>query len=205
MARDHNNQSLHAPPPEDAVTLLLDMDGVLADFDGLFWQRCLDAGYTFDVATREEQAFRFFTEHMPDERERKLARAMVEEPGWFADLPLVPGAQDAVDQLLAHPRLDVWVCTKPLEVNPTCRDEKGSWLRRHLPELEDRLIIAPDKAYVVGDYLLDDAPHGPSIERACWHPLVYRTPYNEAGSEWEGLFHWDFQEPLDRLLQVMGL
>src|SRR5690606_26027440 len=104
-------------------------------------------------------------------------------------LPVTPGAQEGVDALMAV-GVDVWVCTKPLEVNPTCRDEKGAWLREHFPMLEKRLIIAPDKSLVMGDILLDDAPSLEWARRATWMPVVFDAPFNRAGSIWERLPRW---------------
>lgn len=169
------------------ITLLLDMDGPLADFDGLFWDRCQANGWPLDVEHRGLQAHRFFTEHMPDRKHRKLARAMVDGPGYFAALPVTPGAQEAVRTLLEVKHLDVWVCTKPIHQHRTQRDEKAAWLAEHFPALLPRLIIAGDKSMVRGDFLLDDAPELDHMRRATWQPILFRAPYNGSASEWGGL------------------
>jgi 5'(3')-deoxyribonucleotidase len=184
------------------MILLLDMDGPLADFDRHFYEKCTELGYTFDVPGIEHQKHRFFTEHMVNYAERKAAREMVDSAGWFEQLPVTPGAIDGVRELLDF-GVDVWVCTKPLEVNPTCRDAKAAWLREHFPELERKLIVAPDKALVTGDVLLDDAPHLGQVERASWRPIVFTAPYNGEGSEWVDLPHWHWTDGVDLLLSRM--
>lgn len=181
------------------MRLLLDMDGPLADFDRHFYERASAAGYTFDVAGPHVQTARYFTDHIADRRERAEARKMVDAPGWFEGLPVTPGAIEGVAALLDR-GIDVWVCTRPLEANPTCRDAKGAWLREHFPELERRLIIAPDKSLIVGDVLLDDAPKPAWLDRAPWRSIIFAAPFNGRGSAWGGLPRWSWRDPISWLL-----
>lgn len=178
--------------------ILLDMDGPLADFDLHFWERCTADGHQFDVAHPSLQHHRFFTEHIPNRRERSAARQMVDTSGWFRSLPVTPGAIEGVEALRSAGH-EVWVCTKPLEVNPTCRDEKAAWLAEHMPFLERRLIIAPDKSLIYGDVLLDDAPKMEWLPLALWRPVVFSAPYNGPGSEWADLPHWSWGDAIDDL------
>lgn len=180
------------------MRILLDMDGPLADFDAASWAVIEANGWELDIAGRSEQRHHYVTEHMK-RRDRRALRKIIETPGWFENLPVVAGAVEGVDWLLGAGH-DVWVCTKPLEANPTCRDGKGAWLREHIPELEDRLIIAPDKSLVTGDILLDDAPAPGQIARASWRPVVFSAPYNGVGSKWEHEAHWEWDMPFDDLI-----
>lgn len=181
-------------------TLLLDMDGPLADFDRHFWDRCQAAGYTFDVTCHTAQRHRFFTEHIPNRRQRAAARAMVDAPGWFADLPVTPGARAGVAALLTV--FDVWVCTKPLEANPTCLNDKHAWLVEHFPALADRMITAPDKSLINGALLLDDAPKPVWFGRARWRPVIFPAPYNHNDPAFAALPRWTWGDPVERLFAV---
>lgn len=180
-------------------TILVDQDGPLADFDAWFWQRCREHGWEFDCAEHEQTA-RFATDHMPNRKERQMARAMVDnDPHWFDDLPVTPGAVEGIKELARYG--DVWICTKPLEANRHCRDGKASWVRRHLgTEWETRLILAPDKSLVRGSVLLDDAIKMEWLPRAEWRPVVFPKPFNGAGSEWEHLPRWTWGDDPKRLL-----
>lgn len=182
-------------------TILVDQDGVLADFDSHFWERCLQRGYSFDCEPHE-QRHRFATDHMTDKWERTHARFMVDhDEDWFADLPVIPGAVEGINALAEV--ADVWICTKPLEANTNCRDGKAQWVREHLgTEWEKRLIIAPDKSLIVGDILLDDAIKLEWLPRATWLPVVFPAPFNGAGSEWERLPRWDWSQPVEELLRL---
>lgn len=179
-------------------TILVDMDGPLADFDKAFFSLCNSKGWTLDC-TPFTQTHRFATDHIPHSIARSLARRFVETSGWFERLPMTGGAKGYMDQLAE--RAEVWIVSKPLEANPTCRDEKGAWLRRNFgPEWERRLILAADKSMVRGDVLLDDAPHPDLYERATWKPVIFKTPWNGEGSKWAGLPHWTWGNPFDLLL-----
>lgn len=175
--------------------VLVDMDGPLADFDQLFFRRCRENGWSLDCE-RRQQRHRFATDHMPDERERRLAREMVNTPGWFADLPVTDGALAGLNALADV--ADVWICSKPLEANPTCRDEKAKWLVEHFgAQWERRLILAPDKSLVRGDILLDDAPKRRWFDRAYWTPVLFDAPFNR---DWTDLPRWDWSRPVEELL-----
>jgi 5'-nucleotidase len=180
--------------------LLLDMDGPLADFDVHFWSRAVASGWTFDVDGPDSQTERFLTEHMPIKKERQAARDMMGAPGWFAELPVVAGAFVGTLELMEV--FDVWVCTKPLDENPTCRPDKAAWLERHFPHLADRLIVAPDKSKVPADILLDDAPKVEWIPRASWRAVLFDAPFNREGQRWEGLARWTWGDPLSRLVEA---
>lgn len=184
-------------------TLLLDQDGPLADFDQRYWDLCESMGFDLDIRDLSDTRRRRFMEgNITNKEHRKLARTYIESGHnrWFHDLPVTPGAIEGVARLLERSDIDVWVCTKPLEANDRCRDDKGLWIKRHFPELEHKLILAPDKSMVLGDVLLDDAPKIKWLPKAVWEPVVFSTPFNGPGSEWAGLRHWTWGDPIDELI-----
>lgn len=181
--------------------ILVDQDGPLGAFDAHFWSRCGDEGIDLDCALTE-QRHRFATDHVADRAQRDRARSMVNQTGWFADLPVVEGAVEglaALDEVA-----DVWICSKPLDANPTCRDEKAQWLARHFGEKwAARLILAPNKSMINAHILLDDAPKLGWLPRAPWMPVIFRMPWNQEGSDWERLPHWDWSESIDTLINYV--
>ena len=189
--------------------ILMDMDGPLADFDRKFFEACELNGWHIDC-TLEEQRHRFATDHIPDEEHRRLARNHVDTTRWFLDLPVVPGAIEGMAYLEEH--ADVWIVTKPLEVNATCRDDKATWLAGNFGEQWVRkLIITPDKSMVRGHILVDDAPNPDWYPRAEWEPVIYSTSWNGDGSKWANTedylyfrFTWDLgAERLIETAEVM--
>lgn len=178
------------------TVVLVDLDGVLADFDLTLWDRTRPhwpVGYHPD-----QQAHRFCTDHLTGAHKRAV-RAETYKPGFFADLTPIDGAVEGFHALADH--ADVWICSKPLHGNPTCHSDKMAWVERWLgKDWGRRLILTPDKSMVRGDILLDDAPKLEWIPRAVWAPVVFTRPWNRAGSEWEHLPDWSWDDPIQFLL-----
>lgn len=180
--------------------LLVDQDGVLADFDQAFFDACMDHAWTWDCEGPHEQRHRFGTDHIIDEHHRKLARHHVNTTRWFRDLPPIPGAIEGINELAEHG--EVFIATKPLEANDTCRDDKALWVREHLGgEWEKRMFIAPDKSRLHGTLLLDDCHKMDWIPRATWAPIVFEAPWNGEGTKWDGLPRWSWGQPVEDLLE----
>ena len=182
------------------MRILLDMDGPLAGFDAACWELVRDYDVpTIDADGEHNQTARYMTDHIAPTR-RTWFRKQLEQPGWFESLPVTPGAVDGV-AALEELGVDLWVVTKPMEKNPTCRDAKAMWLRTNgFESLEDKLIIAPDKSLVVGDILLDDAPAVKWFAAAAWRPVIFTAGFNGPESEWTGSPRWDWSKPIDELL-----
>lgn len=183
------------------MRLLLDMDGPLAAFDQRGWEIIRERKVLTDVDGWKNQTHRYFTDHATTRRSRLFVRKLTQAQGWFRELPVVPGAQEGVQDLLYHD-VDLWVCTKPMGTNPYCADEKRAWIAEHFPELTNRLIITPNKSLIDGDVLLDDAPAIEWLPLATWRAVIFNAPFNGAGSQWEDLQHWTWGDPLDLLIET---
>lgn len=182
------------------VTALLDLDGVLAEFDTPLFERCRDElGHAFDIEHPRDQRHRFLHDHLPSRAHRNEMRQLICTEGWFRNLPVMAGAQDGVDAML-RAGWSVWVVTKPLEENPHCWSEKAAWIAEHFPALRDRVIITPDKSLVHGTFLLDDAIKGRWVQAATWSPVVFDRPYNREGSPWASYaLRWSWEQSLAEL------
>lgn len=188
------------------MIVLVDMDGPLADFDRHYWDTTVDLhGHVFDVATLADTRHRFISDHLPPSVARQM-RKIVNELGWFADLPPVPGAAEGLKALAAHPGAEVWICSKPLEANPTCRDDKAAWLDEHMGDgWSRRLILAPDKSLIQGGILIDDAIKPDWTARASWTPVVYPMPWNRPGTKHGQCWpRWDWSRPVTELPHMGG-
>jgi 5'(3')-deoxyribonucleotidase len=76
---------------------------------------------------------------------------------FFRKLEEMPGAIEAFKALAKE--YDVWILTRPSYKNPMCYTEKRLWVEDHLGfNWCRKLIIAPDKSLMIGDYLIDDMP-----------------------------------------------
>ena len=87
-------------------------------------------------------------------------------PGFYRGLGPIDGALEGFAALSARPELDVHILTAPSVYNPLSYTEKRLWVEDHLGfDAVHRLIIAPDKSMLRGDYLIDDQSEGRGQER----------------------------------------
>lgn len=182
------------------LIVLVDQDGVLANFLGGAWDFCNDNGIMVDCKQGQEK-HHYLTDHIQDKAQRRMLRNHVENTPFFRNLEPIEGAIDGINKLAES--CEVWICSKPLEVNVTCMNDKHDWVKKHLPKFTDRLILAGDKSLVKGDILLDDAPKPKWFPRADWQPVVFSQPYNcHSKSELIDLVHFDWDDPIEYLIQL---
>lgn len=138
------------------MIVFLDMDGVLADFDGA----------------------------LPPEQQKPVGTTAWDppamfEPGFFRNLKPMPGAKEAVAKLLAAPHLDVYIGSKPTTKNTLSATEKYDWIAEHFPDLLKKIVLVCDKKLLRGHVLVDD-------DRQRWEPVFDgRFIYFDRGNpEW---------------------
>lgn len=170
--------------------VLVDMDGVQADLEAHFWK--LWATWHPNAPQRQDaDPAHFYIEDQLPAAWRKQARAILDLPGFYRDLPPIPGAADALNAMLEI-GWDVAVCTAPLLTNPTCASDKLDWLEEHIgPGWARRAVIAKDKSLVSGDVLIDDKPAIRMSRTPTWAHVVFDTPYNRHASSPHRLRSWD--------------
>jgi 5'-nucleotidase len=168
MIRDYSRISRTISP----VTILIDMDGVLVDWD---------QGFVSEWKGRSEivrEKSYVMQECVPTEFKQE-AIYISRSPGFFATLPPMEGAIEAIKALADIPGFNVLICTSPLLSNPTCVQDKFSWVRSHLgPDWVERIVLTRDKTTVRGDILIDDKPEIQGSHHPTWIQAVFDQPYN---------------------------
>lgn len=163
-------------PPRPLI-VLVDMDGVVADFEAGFlaaWR----SRHPLEPYVSVERRHSFYVRDNYPARLRPAIAELQSEPGFFRALPPVAGAVKGVHGLL-DAGVDVRICTAPLSASPTCASEKLAWVGEHLGRaLVGRTIVAKDKTYVVGDVLLDDRPEVTGDLVPLWEHVVFDASYN---------------------------
>jgi 5'-nucleotidase len=171
------------------LRVLIDMDGVLADWEGSFldrWRAGDPDGYHVPLAAR--RTFRVVDQYPEPLRER--VRAVYLAPGFYRDLPPIAGALDAVRAMRAAGH-DVWICSSPLAEFRDCVLEKYEWVDTHLgPAWTTTLILTRDKTLVRGDVLIDDNPEVRGRVTPEWRHVVFDQPYNRAADARFRLGSW---------------
>lgn len=170
--------------------MLVDMDGVLCDFD----QRAFDIireRRTESEAAR--QALPDIGDQTPEDMNKfplaanfpsrfsDAITALFFEEGFFASLGAVEGAVAALKEMVIHPSVDnVFICTAPIAGSKYCHQEKVEWVRRNLgDDWVRRMVICSDKSLVRGDILIDDAPKAKArAMKPVWEHVWFKRPYN---------------------------
>lgn len=141
------------------VRVLVDMDGVLADFEGGllrgFLRRFPGEPHVPLEQRRGFLACEQYRALRPDLGDK--VASVYEAPGFFLDLEPIPGAVEALREMHAMPDTEVFICTSPLLKYDHCVGEKYRWVERHLgPQFVKQIILTRDKTVVLGDLLIDD-------------------------------------------------
>ncbi|XP_036921786.1 5'(3')-deoxyribonucleotidase, cytosolic type [Sturnira hondurensis] len=165
------------------VRVLVDMDGVLADFEaGLLRAFCRRFPGEPHVPLAERRGF-FAGEQYgalrPDLADK--VASVYEAPGFFLDLEPIPGAVEAMQQMNALKDTEVFICTSPLLKFDHCVGEKYHWVERHLgPQFVERIIMTRDKTVVLGDLLIDDKDTIQGQEETpSWEHILFTCYHNQ--------------------------
>lgn len=171
--------------------ILADMDGVLANWDHS-WDEAVNAlpeGLRRGILlSHERQEFNLFAGLDTDAR--AVVTEIVERPGFYADLPIIEGAKQALRQMLKL-GYDVRIVTSPWVSNPTCASDKMSWVVRNLgKEWGQRMIITTDKTLVRGDWLIDDKPDVKGLMTPTWEHIYFTQPVNASRTDKRRISAW---------------
>lgn len=167
--------------------LLLDMDGVIADFHGTLlevYNAKHNASITLEQCTNFE-----FSVCLGKEIHASM-ESIYNAPGFFASIRETPHASVVVPKLLEL--AEVEVCSAPTKIkdpntgekrlNASCAFEKINWIHERFPVLSKDITLAINKFRYRADILVDDALHN----QAKWckaHPyglgILIDQPWNQ--------------------------
>jgi len=184
------------------VTVLVDMDGVIADFDLGVNKRYKELYPDAELLDLSQDRKQFY---MSENYEKKFGASAAERvkeltkmEGFFLDLEPMPGSIDALREMDKMSNVHVMLCTSPLNYYHYVLREKYAWVEKHLgAEWVKRIVIAKDKTVVHGHILIDDRPYVQGSHDPSWEHILFDQPYNRSvakrritswcGGEWEEL------------------
>jgi len=159
------------------MIILVDMDDVLADFDGEFYRRWNLKHPEKPVVSPGFRKCFYIKDELPAEY-KPLIRQINTEKGFVKSLPEIDGGVVAVNELMTMGH-EVFICTAPLDIYSNCVLEKYEWIDEHLGfDWTKRLILTKEKALIKGDILIDDKPDIKNEETAQWKQILYDKSYN---------------------------
>lgn len=168
------------------MIVLLDMDGVMCNFERGFWDMWLYLyGNEPDCPTPESIGPRntfYVDDQLPDGWKSRGDR-MIHGQGFFESLPEIEGAVESA-KLIMEKGHDLFFCTKPVHTK-WCLIEKHNWISsKFAPDMTRRLMIVKDKTLIRADVLVDDHPNPTEkgLMFPTWEHVVYDQPYNQGHS-----------------------
>ena len=160
------------------MRILVDMDGVIADFDGEFIKRWRERYPDQFYIPMHERTLFYVKDQYPQEVHPQLLE-ILQEPGFFREMMPMPGAREALSEMNTL-GLEVFLCTSPFSPYQNCVLEKYQWVENYLgARWTDRIILTKDKTLVRGDILIDDKPHITGADVPTWEHILYDRPYNK--------------------------
>jgi 5'-nucleotidase len=130
--------------------LLIDCDGILADFD----RHTEESVRKHGIELPKKRSWDIFEVLTPALKREVLNYWRM--PGWARSMPVLPGAQRAIEQLQQIG--EVYVVTSPMPRSTTWCHDREWWLDEHFGIDRKRIVFTPAKELIRGDMLLDDKP-----------------------------------------------
>ncbi len=160
------------------MRILVDMDGVITDFDGEFLQRWRQRHPDMFYVPLEQRKTFYVRDDYPEEL-KPLVIEILSESSFFEEMLPVPGAKEALEEMESL-GFEVFICSSPLSTYENCVFEKYKWVEKCIgPEWVKKIILTKDKTVVKADYLIDDKPVITGAENnPSWEHILYDRTYN---------------------------
>lgn len=155
--------------------IAVDMDEVIADAFGKVLRAYNER--TGANITAEQIAERgidgTFSGTLTPELKQELDH-MCHQEGFFADLELVEGSQEALRQLSEH--YEIFIASAAMDV-PSSFDAKYQWLQTHFSFIPpSHYVFCGDKSILLADFLIDDRPR--HFDRFAGKGILFTAPHN---------------------------
>ena len=175
------------------IRILVDMDGVLCDLEKAFFLRYKQKFPERKVLDMKKRKYHYLD--YEDCYSREDVYSILSEPGFYANLPMIEGAKEAMLEM-CELGYDVCICTSPFSscgpiVQQQCEEEKRNWLKENLPFLFEfetmstKVFVEKNKEKTPGAILIDDRidPARGKEGAASWEHVLFHQPYNKKVSK----------------------
>lgn len=165
------------------VRIAVDMDEVIADF--IAKQLILFNAANGTKYSKKDLAGTKLRLMHPEQVE--TIQAMVSDENYFADLPVIEGAKEALEKLAE--KHEIFITTAAMEF-PTSFDAKYAWLKEHFRFIpETNYVFCGDKSIISADYLIDD--HMRHLENFQGQGILFASEHNYYETYEPKMNDWD--------------
>ncbi|MCB0568721.1 MAG: 5'(3')-deoxyribonucleotidase [Phaeodactylibacter sp.] len=114
-------------------------------------------------------------------------RECLHEKGFFAGLPVIPGSQECIRELME--RYEVFIVTAAMEFRASFED-KFDWLQEHFPFIHwKNIVFCGDKSIISANYMIDD--HAFNLEHFQGKGLLYTASHNVHETRFTRVDNWE--------------
>jgi 5'(3')-deoxyribonucleotidase len=165
------------------ATIAVDMDEVMADALSEHLRLYNDL---FGESVSKDHLHGYHLRDVIPIEYRNATERLVNTHDFFANLAVMPGAQEVLEKLNRHH--EVFITTAAMEV-PNSFDAKYKWLREHFTFLSPmNFVFCGAKHIIAADYLIDDNAH--HFKRFKGEGLLFDAPHNRNVKGYRRVQNW---------------
>lgn len=159
------------------ASIAIDMDNVIADLDlqCVRWYyrkygKQLKKEDLYDNGHIEKEAYNFLL-----------------TPGFFSDIPVMAGAQNAILEIMKS--FEVYIVSAAMEF-PQSMPEKLAWLKTHFPFISwKQIIFCGVKKLIATDYMIDD--YAKNLDFFNGKGIMFAAGHNSGDKRKNKVYNWD--------------
>ncbi len=165
------------------LRIALDMDDVLADTHGRLVEIILR---DFDTSLTEKDLNGASLRSLLHPKQYKKVVSVLNEPGFFRDIPVMKDAVEVVKELSGY--YEIFVASAAMEFRNSLID-KYDWLDEHFPFIHwKNRVLCGDKSIVKADYLIDD--HVFNLVNFSGKGILFNAPHNLEDTRFDRVMSW---------------
>ncbi len=165
------------------MTIFIDQDNVLNRFIDqvvLYTEKLFKLKVDFKSSDCKswgvlDEMFPHASKEWCDKRTEEIFSA----PGFWSGMLPQPGAVEVMEKLVKDGH-EIYIATMPWPTAKNCKAEKEEWVEQYLPFFKTKnIVFCPNKKFLKGDVIFDDAPHIIENTPHCTYRIIYDYPYNQ--------------------------